>query len=653
MSSAEYLSALKLGKKCYQDAVAKDEFPYLPVLDSLVSETDIASEVPLGVIDIPLSRIVGTKTAGRTQAFAKNFMPILAEKSEFAAKWADLYDYQIEEGIQDPILVYEYMNQFYVQEGNKRVSVMKFLGAYSIHGEVIRMLPKKEDTHESRLYYEFLDFYEAAQSCDVWFSKEGSYARLLKLMGKKPGQEWNEDDRMIFNSTYSRFAKAYEKSDLQAVNLNCSDVFLIYTEIFEYDVVSHQTEKEMARDMVKIREEVKLADSGSPVELVESPKEVEDTRRKPLLLNWLLAGSIEPEQLQPGFIYTKTTETSGWTYSHELGRQHLNEIYKGRMTTKVYDNVDTDDQVEEAIERAIADGCNLIFTTAPQMAKQSARLAVLHPQVKIYNCSVNLSYSAICTYYVRMYEAKFLVGAIAAAMSKTGKLGYIADYPIYGTLANINAFALGARMIDPETKVYLEWSRTRDAAARARLEENGVRYISGEDVITPNRASREYGLYKIMDDGSLLNFATPICHWGKFYEQIVKLICKGSDEKDVTKGKKAVNYWWGMSADVIDVICSGEIPHGTHRLIEFLKSSIRAGSFHPFDGLIYSQNGVIQCREGQSLAPEDIVSMSWLAENVVGRLPEYTELSDEAKSLVRLQGVVEKEKAEAEAEAEE
>ena len=231
MSSNEYMAALKLGKKCYQEATAKGEFPYLPVLENIVSDSDIAAVVPLGVIDIPLSRIVGTKTAGRTQAFAKNFMPLLAEKSEFAAKWSDLYDYQVEEGIQDPILVYEYMNRFYVQEGNKRVSVMKFLGAYSIHGDVIRMLPKKTDTPECRLYYEFLDFYETAHTCDVWFSREGSYARLLKLMGKKPGQAWDEDDRMIFNSAYSRFAKAYEKADLEAVNLNCSDVFLIYGDL--------------------------------------------------------------------------------------------------------------------------------------------------------------------------------------------------------------------------------------------------------------------------------------------------------------------------------------------------------------------------------------------------------------------------------------
>ena len=64
------------------------------------------------------------------------------------------------------------------------------------------------------------------------------------------------------------------------------------------------------------------------------------------------------------------------------------------------------------------------------------------PEVKIFNCSVNMSYSSVCTYYARMYESKFLMGALAASMAQCDKLGYIADYPIYGTIANINALSL-------------------------------------------------------------------------------------------------------------------------------------------------------------------------------------------------------------------
>ena len=57
----------------------------------------------------------------------------------------------------------------------------------------------------------------------------------------------------------------------------------------------------------------------------------------------------------------------------------------------------------------------------------------------------------------------------------------------------------------------------------------------------------------------------PVWHWGKFYEQIIRLAFKSTEEIEAMKGKKAVNYWWGMSADVIDVICSENMPNGTRR----------------------------------------------------------------------------------------
>ncbi len=63
------------------------------------------------------------------------------------------------------------MNQFYVQEGNKRVSVLKYLGAYSIRGSVTRLVPKRTEDKENKIYFEFLDFYEVSGNCEVWFSR--------------------------------------------------------------------------------------------------------------------------------------------------------------------------------------------------------------------------------------------------------------------------------------------------------------------------------------------------------------------------------------------------------------------------------------------------------------------------------------------------
>lgn len=634
MASNDYTTALKQGRRSYRAALTKGEYPYLPILDEMISYTEVASIENVGIMDIPLSKIVGTKTVGRSNAFANNFMPLLPEESEFASKWSSLYNHQIDDGINDPIVAYEFMNQFYVQEGNKRVSVMKYLKTYSLSASVTRLVPKKSDDMENRLYYEFLDFYEVSHSYDVCFSKEGSYKKLLKLMGKKQDEVWTDDDRMDLHTACYNFELVFNKAHGDKLDINVSDAFLIYVEIYGYNNVIDQTEQEMSRSLQKIWTEITLVDQGSQVELVQDPEHIKSS-----LFNKLLPTGV-PDSLKIAFIYMKTPKTSSWAYAHELGRHYLEQAFEGKIETMAFDKADTEPEVEEAIEQAVAAGCELIFTTATQMINQSVRSAVKYPKVKIYNCSIKMSYSSICTYYARMYESKFLMGAIAAALSRTDRLGYVADYPIYGTLSNINAFALGAKMINPYVQIHLEWAKVKGLDARERLKQEGIVFVSDSDMITPESASRAYGLYAKREDGTLENLATPIWDWGKFYEKIVQNIFSGgTSELDAQKGKKAVNYWWGMSADVIDVICSKSMPHGTSRLIEFLKNSIRAGAFHPFDGPIYDQDGVVQCEKGKTLEPDEIITMDWLAENVIGKIPELDELTDEARTLVELQGI--------------
>ena len=107
MNTEIYDKVYRLALKDFRNRTLKGMYPYLQVLDDILSYTTIASKADLGLVDIPLDQIAGTKTAGRTNAFASNFMPLLGERSEFGAKWAYLYDHQIQEGIHDPIMVYE------------------------------------------------------------------------------------------------------------------------------------------------------------------------------------------------------------------------------------------------------------------------------------------------------------------------------------------------------------------------------------------------------------------------------------------------------------------------------------------------------------------------------------------------------------------
>ena len=181
MAIEDYSAAKKLAQKASRAAVSNGEYPYLPALDEFVSREEICGEQPLGIVDIPLDKIAGTKTSGRKNSFANNFMPLLGEDTEFALKWSNLYEAQMDEGIRDPILAYEYMTRYYVQEGNKRVSVLKYVEAASITANVIRLLPKKTDDIESRIYYEYVDFFEASKLCMIDFSTEGAYEELCSF----------------------------------------------------------------------------------------------------------------------------------------------------------------------------------------------------------------------------------------------------------------------------------------------------------------------------------------------------------------------------------------------------------------------------------------------------------------------------------------
>ena len=102
---------------------------------------------------------------------------------------------------------------------------------------------------------------------------------------------------------------------------------------------------------------------------------------------------------------------------------------------------------------------------------------------------------------------------------------------------------------------------------------------------------------------------------------------------------KAINYWWGMSAGVVDVICSQNLPTGTQKLVELLKHTICAGEFNPFSGILYSQDGIIKDHPDNVLSPEEIMAMDWLSDNIIGSIPKLEELTEHAQPALSQQGV--------------
>lgn len=633
MGREDYGKAFKAGKKDYQARMLRGVKPTLQVLDEILPEKGSYSEVQLGLVQIPTDQIVGTKTAARSSSFAGNFMPILRESSEFAIKWENLSDVHMQEGIRDPIKAYEYMNRFYVEEGNKRVSVMKYFGAVSIPGNVTRIVPKPTEEKENKIYHEFLDFYQAVPINYIWFSQVGSFAKLQEAVGKKPGEIWSKEEQLSFSSVYTRFAAEYQAKGGSKLAITPADAFLSFITLYGYEEIEQKTTDELRELIAKSWEEFELLEQTPDIALKMKPSQ---KKKKIPLLNMIFSSGTP--KLKIAFINEKRLETSGWTYAHELGRLYLEQTFPEEVHTICYEN-GTQENVEELLADAIDKGCNLIFTTSPPFVQASVKAAIAHPQIRILNCSLNTSHRYIRTYYSRMHEAKFLMGAIAGAMAENNRLTYIENYPIYGSIANINAFALGAKMLNPRAKVYLEWSARKDVDIEERIRETNPSCVSGRDMVIPEEASRYFGIY-YMDGNGPKNLAMPLYHWGKFYEQLIRTIMDGTWKyDDDPSATKAINYWWGMAEGVVDVVCSKHLPVETRRLIELLKSTISSGEFNPFSGILFSQTGMAHAEPDSSMPPEEIMTMDWLADNVIGSIPTKEELKAQAEPVMKQQGV--------------
>ena len=235
LSSYHYKDAQKLAQKEFYACSFRGEHPYLPLLDDFLSTEQMNGGIELGLCQIPTELIVGTRTGARANAFARNFMPLLDESSEFASKWISLCGSHLDEGIHDPVKVYEYLNRFYVEEGNKRVSVLKFFDAPTISANVTRLLPERNGSTELEIYYEFLDYYRCTHLNYPEFSKLGSYGQFLRLLGCEPDAVWTEEERRTFNTVYYYFCQAYEANGGKRLASTVGDALLAYIRIYGYD----------------------------------------------------------------------------------------------------------------------------------------------------------------------------------------------------------------------------------------------------------------------------------------------------------------------------------------------------------------------------------------------------------------------------------
>ncbi len=348
-----------------------------------------------------------------------------------------------------------------------------------------------------------------------------------------------------------------------------------------------------------------------------------------LLLAVVLAVALLGFSIKVGFLYIGPVGDHGWTYAHDLGRRYLEDHVPGVETTYI-EGVPEGMEAYKTIESLVKKGYKVIFTTSFGYMDATEKAANNYPDVYFFHCSgYKYNDRNFTAYFGRIYQPSFLAGIVAGMMTKTNKIGYVEPIPIPEVVRITNAFALGVKMVNPEAKIYIVWTHswfdpaTEKEAAEALLD-LGVDVIAQQtDSSAPVQAAEEYGVYSIGYNSDMSAFGpdfylgAPVWNWGVYYAKVVKEIMAGT--------YKAGFYWGGMEDGIVDFQMSEKIPENVKSMVNAFAALMKMGLFDPFKTPImeiYDQDGNLKAAPGKGLSDEELLSMMWLLDNIVGNIPK-------------------------------
>lgn len=243
----QYLTYSSLGNRLAAKISIFDNNTDLPELCALVGTGKIGGAESLGVMDIPVDKIVGTAGICGKESYTADFLPVEKPSSRFAETWCSIYlDYLNDKKIH-PISCYEYLGKFYVIDGKKRVSVMKCNGAPLIAADVIRVLPAKQEEQETIHYYSFLESYKKTGLYQVALCPKYSFEDLQNALGHEKDYEWTKFDRSSMLFRLYSVASALRLSKFGRYSISPVDALMVLFENFSNEEVTKMTAWQMAK----------------------------------------------------------------------------------------------------------------------------------------------------------------------------------------------------------------------------------------------------------------------------------------------------------------------------------------------------------------------------------------------------------------------
>ncbi len=341
-----------------------------------------------------------------------------------------------------------------------------------------------------------------------------------------------------------------------------------------------------------------------------------------LLSVGLCAATVSAKDMNVGFVYVTPIGDGGWSYAHNQGRLEIEKM-EGVKTSYV-EAVNEGPDSERVILNMARKDYDLIFATSFGYMDPMLKVAKQFPKATFMHCSGFKTADNMGTYFGRMYQARYLSGMVAGAMTKSNVMGYVAAFPIPEVIRGINAFTLGAQSVNPDVTVRVVWTKTwydpatEKEAAKSLLDVGADVIAQHQDSPGPQEAAEEKGVYSVGYNSDMSKFApkahltAPIFNWAPIYVNAVKQVQAGE--------WKSESIWVGLEAGVVDLAPMGAmVPKDVQEKVMAKKKAIIGGE-KVFVGPIKDQAGSEKVANGQAMSDGDMLGMTWFVQGVVGTI---------------------------------
>jgi basic membrane protein A and related proteins len=338
------------------------------------------------------------------------------------------------------------------------------------------------------------------------------------------------------------------------------------------------------------------------------------------------AAETTDEPFRVAFVYVAPVGDLGWTWSHDQGRQAVEEEFGDRVQTAFIENVAEGPEAERVIRDFAQRDYDLIITTSFGFMDPTLEVAQEFPDTWFVHVSGYRTADNVSTIFGRMYQPRYLSGMAAGAATESNIIGYVAAFPIPEVIRGINAFTLGVREVNPDAEVRVVWTNTwfgppeEKEAATALLAVGADVIAQHQDTTEPQKAAADEGHVSISYNSSMLEFVGdtvltgPVWDWGVKYVDIVNQVMAGTYSTE--------SYWGSMNDGIIGLApYSDRVSEDTRQRIAERQELIMSGEWDVFCGPVIGANGNLVVEEGKCLTDGEMLSMDYFVEGVRGEAP--------------------------------